>query len=203
MVVITKMKLNLGCASTILPGYVNIDCDTLDEIKLRYPKKSFPDAEFKCADILHLSYENETIDEINADGFIEHLSFVEERRMFEEIYRMLKPGGKFTFSVPNFQKVVELWLKADDDWKDFYSLDIDNHWFGTYTYEKNNKWGYLTAMIYGSQNGVGQYHKNCYTIPKINAMLIRLKFTDVCLSEFYWKGDRDPMIKATCFKPTQ
>ena len=36
-------------------------------------------------------------------------------------------------------------------------------WFGTYTYKPKNRWGYLAATFYGSQNGKGQYHKNCYS----------------------------------------
>ena len=32
------LKINLGCACRLLEGYVNIDLNSLEEIKKRYPK---------------------------------------------------------------------------------------------------------------------------------------------------------------------
>lgn len=195
-----KIKLNLGCASNLLDGYVNIDQDDIDTIRNRYPDKSFPDdAKIYSYDIFNLPYEDGVVDEILADGFLEHLSFLEEKKFFDEMSRALKPGGILSVSVPNFEKVVKLWLQATDDFKDFYRLDEEainkKHWFGTYTYEPSNKWGYLTAMIFGSQHGEGQFHQNCYTIPKIRAILSKVGLSEVEITEFNWKGDRDPMIR--------
>ena len=200
-----KLKLNLGCASKLLDGYVNIDQDDINVIRERYPWLHFPeDAIIYNYDVFDLPYEDATVDEIIADGFIEHLSFVEEKKIFEEIKRVLKPGGTLSFSVPNFEKVVKLWLEAEDDWQDFFRLDEEainqKHWFGTYTYEPKNRWGYLAAMIYGSQHGEGQFHQNCYTAPKIRAMLTKLGFSDTNVTEFQWKGDRDPMLRTIAIK---
>jgi predicted SAM-dependent methyltransferase len=120
----SELKLNLGCASKLLDGYVNIDQDNIDVIRERYPWIEFPqDAIIYTYDVFNLPYEDNTVDEIIADGFIEHLSFIEERKMFEEIKRVLKQGGKLSFAVPNFEKVVKLWLEAEDNWQDFYRLD--------------------------------------------------------------------------------
>ena len=33
----------------------------------------------------------------------------------------------------------------------------------------------MGASIFGSQNGEGQYHKNCYTLKKIQAILKKIK----------------------------
>ena len=200
-----EIKLNLGCAGKLINGYINIDQDSIETMKSRYPNQKFKKTDFIYTyDVFNLPYENETISEIIADGFIEHLSFREEKLMFEEIKRVLKPGGKFSFSVPNFEKVIKLWLEAEDNWQDFYRLDEEaitqKHWFGTYTYEPKNRWGYLTAMIYGSQHGEGQFHQNCYTIPKIKAMLTNLNFSNIDITEFNWKDERDPMLKTTAVK---
>ena len=200
-----RLKLNLGCASKLLDGYVNIDQDDINVIRERYPWLHFPeDAIIYNYDVFNLPYEDATVDEIIADGFIEHLSFVEEKKIFEEIKRVLKPGGTLSFSVPNFEKVVKLWLEAEDDWQDFFRLDEEainqKHWFGTYTYEPKNRWGYLAAMIYGSQHGEGQFHQNCYTAPKIRAMLTKLGFSDTNVTEFQWKGVRDPMLRTIAIK---
>lgn len=200
-----QIKLNLGCASNLLEGYVNIDQDNIDIIRKRYPWIQFPeDAYIYTYDVFNLPYNDNTVDEIIADGFIEHLSFIEERKIFEEIKRVLKPGGKLSFAVPNFEKVVKLWLEAEDDWQDFYRLDDDaisqSHWFGTYTYEPKNRWGYLTAQLYGSQHGEGQFHQNCYTDKKIKALLTKLGFNNINIIEFQWKENRDPMLRTIAIK---
>ncbi len=70
-----------------------------------------------------MPYDDNSVDEVLADSFIEHLSFNEEKKFFLEVSRVIKPGGKFSFSVPNFEKVVRMWLDAKDDIKDFYRDD--------------------------------------------------------------------------------
>ena len=116
----------------------------------------------------------------------------------------MKAGGICCFSTTNFEKIIEIWLAAEDKWKDFFRNDDEaikqQHWFGQNSYSTDNRWGYLSAMIFGSQNGQGQFHKNCYTIPKIQAILNKLDFETVELSEFLWKNDRDPMIKVVAKK---
>lgn len=194
------IKLNIGCGGRPLVDYVNIDMDSLDDLRKRYPNQNFPDGvEVFNYDIKNLPYEDNSVTEIKAAAFIEHLSFKDEKLFFHEIKRVLKKDGTFEFSVPNFEKVVKMWLEAKDDWKDFYRDDEEavskQHWFGNYSYSTDNRWGYLTAMIFGSQNGDGQYHVNAYTLGKIKAMMKTLEFEIIELSEFLWKGERDPMIK--------
>jgi ubiquinone/menaquinone biosynthesis C-methylase UbiE len=188
-----------------LPGFVNIDLDTLEEIKARYPDQEFPPGiEIANYDIFNLPYGDETVDEIRADSLVEHLSFLEEPKFFNEVKRVLKPGGLLHFETPDFEDAVRLWLAAKDDWKEFYRNDPEaiasNHWFGQYSYSTENRWGYLSAMIFGSQNGPGQFHKNCYTVPKIRAMLAHLGFVERSISKFRWKGDRDLMIAVDATK---
>ena len=193
------IKLNLGCASRLLSGYVNIDLDSLDDIKKRYPNIKIEDNhEFLQANILQLPFEDETVDEVRADAFLEHLSFKEEPLLFKEVYRVLKPNGIFKFSVPDFEDAVKKWLNAKDDWKDFYRDDdvaiSQSHWFGQYSYSMNSRWGYLMACIFGPQNSNGQFHKNAYTEPKIIAICKKIGFCEPQISRFLWKGNRDLML---------
>ena len=135
---------------------------------------------------------------------LEHLSFLEEKKFFIEMQRVLKIGGQLIFSVPDFEDTVKKWLAAEDNWKDFYRNDPEaisqQHWFGQYSYATNNRWGYLTASIFGPQNSEGQFHKNCYTHQKIKAMLSKLSFRIDDLTFFKWKDDRDQMIKVISTK---
>lgn len=201
----SEIKLNIGCGGRPLDDYINVDMAGADELRRRYPSHEFP-PDFKVYDydIFNLPYEEGTVDEVRTDALVEHLSFREEPKFFREVYRVLKPGGVFRFSTPDFEETVKDWLKAKDDWKEFYRNDDEaiakKHWFGTYTYARDNRWGYLTAMIFGTQNGEGQFHKNCYTEGKVRAMLKYLGFTDVQVRRERWQGDRDMMLDVECRK---
>lgn len=203
-----NLKLNIGCGGRPLLGYINIDQDSIDDMRKRYPETVFDDSLIiENHDIFNLPYPDESISEINADGLLEHLSFKEESKFLYEIKRVLMKGGVFKFSVPDFEEVCSIWLNAKDDWQGFYSDDIadikENHWFGTYTYDYKNRWGYIVATYYGSQNGIGQYHKNCYSEGKILKMMKFLGFQDITIHKFLWKGDRDPMISCRAVKSSQ
>lgn len=194
------VKLNLGCGGRPLPGYINVDKDTLEQLKIRYPGDSFPEnIEVFQYDIFDLPFPDNSIDEIRTDSLIEHLSFLEEPRFFLEVKRVLKKGGVFDFSTTNFEEIVKIWIEAKDAWQDFYRMDEEAiksaHWFGQHSYKLDNRWGYLTAIIYGPQNSEGQFHRNCYTIPKIRAILQHLEFSEMELEKYMWKGDRVPMIR--------
>jgi predicted SAM-dependent methyltransferase len=194
------LKLNLGCGGRPLKNYVNVDMDTLEEMKKRYPNQQFDDnLIIKQYDLFNLPYEDNSVDEVRADGLIEHLPFVDESRFFHEVKRVLKIGGVMDVSTVDFQKTVKQWLSAEDDWKGFFKDDEqsihDQHWFGTYTYKPENRWGYLTATFYGSQNGEGQFHTNCYTDKKLSAICKYLDMDVVTIDKFQWKGDRDYMLR--------
>jgi predicted SAM-dependent methyltransferase len=204
----TKVKINLGCGGRPLEGYINLDMDDAEALSKRYPGSHFSSKlDIRSANILDLPFEDESVDEIRADSLIEHLSFEEEPRFFYEIKRVLKTDGIFEFSTPDFEDAVKTWLKAEDNWKDFYRNDDEaiaqKHWFGQYSYSTDNRWGYLSAMIFGSQNGEGQYHRNCYTIPKIKALLAKIGFHDESITQYRWKSDRDLMIQVRAKKLAQ
>jgi predicted SAM-dependent methyltransferase len=201
----STIRLNLGCGGRPLKNYINVDMDTLEEMRLRYPNQEFDDnLTIKQYDLFNLPYENSSVDEVRADGLIEHLSFIDEPRFFYEVTRILKSGGILKLSTVDFEKTVKQWLAAEDDWKDFYKNDDksikEQHWFGTYTYKPQNRWGYLAATFYGSQNGEGQFHTNCYTENKLNAICERLGLEVKTMEKFQWKGDRDHMLDLIAVK---
>ncbi|MGD1151761.1 MAG: methyltransferase domain-containing protein [Syntrophales bacterium] len=200
-----EIKLNLGCGGRPLPGYVNVDADTLEQLKARYPQSVFDDSiKVYQHDIFNLPFPDGSAAEVKADSLLEHLSFAEEKKFFLEAGRVLKTGGLLNISVPDFEETVRLWLAAKDEWKDFYRNDQEaiksQHWFGQYSYSFGQRWGYLTASIFGPQNSPGQFHKNCYTVGKIKAILKRLRFAEEEISFFNWKGDRDRMIQVRARK---
>ena len=197
------LKINLGCASRLLDGYLNIDMDSVDEIKKRYPNLVINDSNpFLQCDVLNLPFEDSSVDEVRADAIIEHMSFLEEPKFFYEATRVLKPGGTLNISVPDFEHMVREWLNAEDNWKDFFRNDDEaiaqEHWFGQYSYSYKSRWGYITAGIFGPQNGEGQYHKNAYTQAKLIAIYKKLGYDNIEINRFQWKESRpDLMIRIT------
>tara|TARA_Y100001973_G_scaffold106454_1_gene184486 strand:- start:155 stop:772 length:618 start_codon:yes stop_codon:yes gene_type:complete len=196
-----KVKINLGCASEPLIDYINVDMDTLDDIKKRYPNKSFSDnLTIKQWDIFNLPVEDNSVDEIRADCLFEHLDFKEEKKIFLEVKRVLKIGGILNLAVPDAESLIKSWLDAEDDWKDWFRDDEEaikeTHWFGTYEYSFKNRWGYLTACLFGSQHGEGQYHKNCYTIGKLRNICKKLNLKIVKEEVFKWNhSELDDIIR--------
>lgn len=193
------IKINIGCGGRPLKEYINIDMDTKEELEKRYLNlKITDDIILKQYDIYNLPFADNEVDEILCEALIEHIPFTHEEAFFREIARVLKINGKLYISTPNFEKTAKQWLEAEDDWKDFFKNDdksiSDQHWFGTYTYEPNNRWGYLTAMIFGSQNGEGQFHHNCYTEKKIKKIIQKINLKLVSVEYFRWKGNRDHML---------
>ncbi len=204
----SPIRINVGCGGKPLPGYINIDMDNLETLQSRYPHRQFDEnIKINQYDIFNLPYEDATVDEVRAESIVEHLSFIEEPKFFYEVVRVLRPKGLFNFSTPNFEEVVKLWLAAEDEWKDFFRDDDEavaqQHWFGQYSCSNKSRWGYLTTTIFGNQNGKGQLHKNCYTIAKIRSLLKRLNLKEQEISQFVWKGDRDPMIRVKAVKLEQ
>ena len=200
-----KIRLNLGCGGRPLHDYINVDMDTLEDLRRRYPNQEFSDdLVIEQFDIFNLPYEDNSVDEIRSDAMVVHLPFTDEPKFFFEVERVLKPGGLLYISTVDFEETVKLWLKAEDDWKDFYRDDDEaisqQHWFGTYTYGHENRWGHLVAIIYGAQNSPGMFHTNCYTEGKLRAIANRLNLKVTKFEKFLWKGDRDPMIGITLTK---
>jgi len=202
------IKLHIGCGLDLKEGYINIDMETKKEILKRYAGsnneafKNFQEKglEIYNYDVFKLPYEDGSVDEIICSAFLEHLSFVDERRMFFEVKRLLKPGGIFKFGVPDFEWIVKKWLAAEDNWKDFYYTDKGEHYFGQGNRNMDSRWGYLTTAIFGNQGAPGQYHKNAYTKEKIKALLKKIDFELVDMHEDFYRGIYDQTLECTARK---
>ena len=110
------IRLNLGCGGRPLRGYVNVDMDSLDQIRARYPDQQFDDdliiAQY---DLYNLPYPDDSVDEVRSEGLIEHLPFVDEPKFFHEVVRLLRPGGLLYLSTVDFEMAARQWLAAVDD----------------------------------------------------------------------------------------
>ena len=92
------MKLHLGCGKLKLENFLNIDIlsDTAD-MKLNFTNLSI--------------FNNSNIDEIYISHALEHFKRKEIIDLILEWNRILKVGGILRIAVPDFEKVVKMYLK--------------------------------------------------------------------------------------------
>ena len=71
------IRLNLGCASRLLEGYINIDMDSIEDIKKRYPNIEIKDnLEFMQADVLTLPFASGSVDEHGSSKLVQRVYIV-------------------------------------------------------------------------------------------------------------------------------
>jgi predicted SAM-dependent methyltransferase len=118
-------KLNLGCADDgQLEGYINLDLN-----------KDLPNV--LAANALYLPFKDNSMDEIYASHFLEHLTPIELDYELVECRRVLKPKGLFHIIVPDMEVLSKAWSAA--------SLV--------------KKTTLLIPAMFGSHRGPGQDHK--------------------------------------------
>ena len=83
------IKLNLGCGNKKQKNYINIDVrESVNPDIVADLSKTFP-------------FESDSIEEIKADNFLEHIPIGKTIGLIEEIYRVLKPNGYFEHFTPS------------------------------------------------------------------------------------------------------
>jgi SAM-dependent methyltransferase len=119
------LKLHLGCGNKRHEGFVNIDC------------KKTPATDLIC-DIRQLPFENNTVDEIECYHVFEHFpvclhanvnseyghKYATLIMVLQEWKRVLKKDGLLVIEMPDLDKTLEAYLKADEDEKDRLLIPI-------------------------------------------------------------------------------
>lgn len=96
------MKLHLGCGKKYIPGFIHIDVVDYDHIN-------------HIASIDNLSFiADESVDLIYNCHVLEHFKRQDVNRVLKEWNRVLKKGGILRTSVPDFEKIVEVYTKYKD-----------------------------------------------------------------------------------------
>lgn len=90
-------KLSLGCGRNKDEGFIG-----LDHVDFGWNKI------WKASD--KLPFENDSVDFIKAENFIEHLIRPEALAVFNECHRVLKNGKVFEWTAPDARKSIELAL---------------------------------------------------------------------------------------------
>jgi predicted SAM-dependent methyltransferase len=88
-----EIRLNLGCGQRKIAGYVNIDMRRDEKLNV------LPDVVLDVTE--GLPYENDSVIEVRAYDFLEHIKPSCVIPLIEEVYRVLVPGGKFDTLTPS------------------------------------------------------------------------------------------------------
>mgnify|MGYP001596238605 CR=1 FL=1 len=85
------IRLNLGCGYALQSGYVNID------------NRAEVNPDLVCDVLEGLPYDDNSVDEVRAFDFLEHIPIGQTVNVISEIWRVLKPGGRFESFTPDAQ----------------------------------------------------------------------------------------------------
>jgi predicted SAM-dependent methyltransferase len=161
-----EIRLNLGSGIYAKRGWINVDKYVADkdfkEASGKFKYAMFEKgAEFVQADIQKMPFPDNYADWAEAHEVLEHMAITEIIPALQEIYRVLKPGGTFIMTCPNFDGLAIDWLRMT-------------------TFPEFNLKQYveIAQTIYGNQAHNGEFHQ----VP-INPQFINYCITAVGFKE--------------------
>jgi len=151
------VKVNLGCGLQVAPSWTNIDGSLnaliaagprwLSSIGYRFSgAREFYSQDYYCGTLrencfIHhnLAYgiplQDKVADFVYSSHFLEHLDRASARRLIEESFRVLKPGGVIRIAVPDLELAWEMYRRGEKDRMlyDYFFAD-DGGGFGQHRY---------------------------------------------------------------------
>jgi predicted SAM-dependent methyltransferase len=97
------MKLHLGCGKRFIPGFIHIDKSNMKHIDY-------------VTEVDNLSmFNDDSVDLIYASHVLEYYSYFECIDVLKEWYRVLKPNAILRLSVPDFDKLINVYQSTNND----------------------------------------------------------------------------------------
>lgn len=129
-------KLNLGAGGLALDGYANMD---IKDGVAAYP----------------LNYPDGVADEIRASHLLEHFPHRQIENVVKEWARVLKPGGKLSIAVPDFDWIVKAYSNG----------------------QRNDPM--LEAYLFGGQTDAADFHKALFNEEKLRKLMEDAGIVDI------------------------
>jgi SAM-dependent methyltransferase len=149
------MKLHLGCGNKILDGFINIDVRPLEGVDI-------------ISDISKLDViEDGTIELIYCSHVLEHFGRNSYKKVLQNWYKKLKPGGILRIAIPNFEVIVE-------------------------HYNKNKDINILLGLLYGGQTYEENYHYCGWDFKSLSEDLLDVGFIKV--NKYDWRQTEHSQI---------
>lgn len=175
------VKVNLGCGLQVASGWLNIDGSLnalvsatpqwmqsiaykLSGARQFYSQDYYRDTlsnNFFCHhNLLYgIPLEDQTVDFVYSSHFLEHLTKEHGRRLLDECFRVLKPGGVLRIAVPDLEHAWQMYRRGDKE------RMIHDFFFS------------------GDETGFGQ-HRYAYDYELLSAVLYEKGFTQIQRAEF-------------------
>jgi hypothetical protein len=149
------VKLDLGCGKNKREGFLGVDQYKLPGVdKVANLTKKWP-------------WDDNSVDEVNASHFIEHLTAVQRCFFMNELYRVLKPGATATIIVPHWASCraygdpTHQWPPVGEfffyylnkEWREGQTPHVDKkNWPDGYDCNFNATWGYALNPAIASRS---------------------------------------------------
>ena len=141
--------LHLGCGKRNIPGFINIDLAKFPHIHYRRPIDDLSIFKDNSVDLIYSSHAFEYFDRLQAE------------KVLAEWRRVLKVGGVLRLAVPDFEAIVNVYLK----------------------YKKNLEHQGILGPLYGRWEIPGTkkviYHKTAYDFKSLKKLLEKCGFKNV------------------------
>ena len=136
------IKLHLGCGEKYIPGFIHVDIREFDHIDY-----------ITSVDNLNMFKDN-SVNLIYASHILEHFKRFETEKVLNEWYRVLEKGGILRIAVPDFEKIVKVYLK-------------------------NKKLDELMGLLYGGQHYKYNFHHKVFDFNSLSKILTKVGFKTV------------------------
>ena len=116
-------RLEIACGTGRLTNYATHGLDASSEM-MKIAIKQHPGVQFKQASATDTGYQDASFDLVYSFHLLMHLDADTIQKIFSEVHRILKPGGRFIFDIPS-QKRRHLLHHSQESWHGGTELSSD------------------------------------------------------------------------------
>lgn len=93
-----SVRIHVGCGDVVAAGFINVDARPLPHVHfVKHDISSLPMFSNEYADLVYMCH------------VLEHVTHLELPKVLAEARRILKPGGVLRLSVPDFERILEIY----------------------------------------------------------------------------------------------